>query len=265
MDEKILIKKDSYLNIHVDSTEGKIIFNITSDPVNKFKAGDIVYEDGRIMIVKEYPNKCYCLVYPKIDEKILFDCAYADYFGLDFDCAGFRYATEEEKNILFESLKKSGKRWNAEKLCVENVSQQKFKVGDKVRIKNGTSCDSFMFCLVRFGEDLNKFNGRTLTVSGYYLDNLVRVEEGDSYFYEEWLELANKSTDWTPAPEDFQDELKAGDCVVAWNEQNDVVISELKNIVKKDSIYLVGNRWYKNAVKWNKAFEQIEKINRGEL
>lgn len=323
MNENILIKKDSYLNIQKNESEGKVNISITVEPVkNKFKPGDIVYSDKNIMIIDKYPNKIHCIAYPEVDEVFAFNCLYINKFGSNFDCDGFRYATEEEKNTLFEMLKKNGKRWNAEKLCIEDTpkhqfkfktgdkvkikpeissdthywqfpgftkekdshigkvltvsgynylwqveiegcdytfsedwleldeseeKQHKFKRGDKVRIKNGAPCDSFMLGAVLFGEDLNKYNGRTLTVFGYDLGNLVRVEEGSSYFYEYWLEPA---------------ELKVGDWVVAWNCPGQGTLGMLDIIEEVGTPYFVSDKWYMNAVKWVDVYEQLEKLRK---
>lgn len=50
-----------------------------------------------------------------------------------------RHTTEEEKQRILNALAKEGKRWNAEKKCVEDIPVCKFKKGDKVRIKDGIS------------------------------------------------------------------------------------------------------------------------------
>ncbi len=156
---------------------------------HKFKAGDIVYEDGRIMIVKEYPNSYYCLVCPKVDDRVVFNRKYGDPFGLEFDCPGFRYATEEEKNTLFVLLKKNGKRWNAEKLCIEDIPQRKFKPGDKVRIKNGILSQIDTNAHPDFNYIFCKYEGRILTVSKYRYVSDLEVKECGFIFNEDWLEL----------------------------------------------------------------------------
>lgn len=50
-----------------------------------------------------------------------------------------RLATEEEKQRLFDAIEKNGYKWDAEKKCLEKLIEPKFKVGDKVRVKNGVS------------------------------------------------------------------------------------------------------------------------------
>lgn len=94
----------------------------------EFKRGDFVYEDGRIMIAKNHPNNYYALIYPKLDMKPIYNGRYAPTMYLS--PLSFRYATEDEKQLLIDAMGKDGKRWNAEKLTVEDITQHKFKDGD---------------------------------------------------------------------------------------------------------------------------------------
>lgn len=48
-----------------------------------------------------------------------------------------RLATEEEKERLFKFLKDNGCKWNAETKTLETLIEPKFKVGDRIRCKNG--------------------------------------------------------------------------------------------------------------------------------
>ena len=82
----------------------------------KFKEGDFIYEDGRIMIVKKYPYEIYALIYPKIDMLVIYD----DTYGINLSLS-FRYATEDEKQLLIDAMEKDGKQWNAEKLKIEDI------------------------------------------------------------------------------------------------------------------------------------------------
>ena len=92
----------------------------------KYKDGDFVYEDGRIMIVKSYPNNYHANVLNMYSDSPDYD----DTYGLDFSEPTFRYATDEEKQILIDAMKKDGKRWNAEKMVIEDISV--YKDGDFV-------------------------------------------------------------------------------------------------------------------------------------
>ena len=50
-----------------------------------------------------------------------------------------RLATEEEKKKLFNAIKENGYRWNPETKTLEKLP--KFKVGDKIKYKNGKNID----------------------------------------------------------------------------------------------------------------------------
>ena len=48
-----------------------------------------------------------------------------------------RFATEEEKQKLFDAIKANGYKWNKETKTLEKLIEPIFKKGDKVRFKNG--------------------------------------------------------------------------------------------------------------------------------
>lgn len=91
----------------------------------QFKNGDFVYEDGRIMIIDEFSERLityYALIYPAIDLKVVYYYpAYASSIAMSH--LNFRPATDEEKQLLIDAMEKEGKRWNAEKLIVDNIPQ----------------------------------------------------------------------------------------------------------------------------------------------
>ena len=102
-------------SISVTQHDDKIVIEfIPKKP--KFKQGDFVYEDGRIMIVKKYPYEIYALIYPKMDMLVIYD----DTYGINLSLS-FRYATEDEKQLLIDAMEKDGKQWNAEKLKIEDI------------------------------------------------------------------------------------------------------------------------------------------------
>ena len=47
-----------------------------------------------------------------------------------------RFATEDEKQELFDAIKDNGYKWNSETKTLEKLPEPKFKVGDRVRNKN---------------------------------------------------------------------------------------------------------------------------------
>jgi hypothetical protein len=105
-------------SISVTQHDDKIVIKFIPEK-SKFKEGDFVYEDGRIMIVKNHPNNYYAIIYPKLDRKPIYNRRYAPTMPLS--SLSFRYATEDEKQLLIDAMEKDGKQWNAEKLKIEDI------------------------------------------------------------------------------------------------------------------------------------------------
>ena len=110
-----------------------------------FKSGDILYidcNDGKytykqfqyIFILKEINgNEIYCYCY--IDEADINERL--ETCWLTTMTYTPRFATEEEKQRLFEVIKYRGYKWNDTTKTLEKLIEPKFKVGDIIRSKNG--------------------------------------------------------------------------------------------------------------------------------
>lgn len=98
-----------------------------------FKDGDIlVGKANQPFIFQSFNRGNGCISYCGIDTCELFHL-YSD----DWTFANsLRFATEEEKEKLFQSIKDNGYKWNAETKILEKLAEPKFNVGDKVRPKN---------------------------------------------------------------------------------------------------------------------------------
>lgn len=239
-------------SISVTQHDDKVVIKFIPEKP-KFKEGDFVYEDGRIMIVKNYPNSYYALIYPKLDMEPVYNRRYAP--AMPLSPLSFRYATEEEEQLLIDAMKKDGKWWNAEKLTVEDIPQPNFKVGDEVIIKKGISSESHRGIFPCFTRDLDDYIGQKLVISnvqwhtsGVYL---YGVDENMYRFLEDWLEP-------------YAEELKKGDLAIFWDDNKDYAIIRIYNIkgysYHSDSY---GHLW-KNAIKFESK-EQFEKVLRGEI
>lgn len=104
-------------------------------PPCKFKNGDICYIKTRnsrhIFIFNGIEVDGYIKRYANLAENGL----YID--NLNIVCnksviEEFRYATEEEKEKLFDAIKANGYKWNAETKVLEKLVKPKFKVGDTI-------------------------------------------------------------------------------------------------------------------------------------
>lgn len=168
--------------------------------------------------------------------------------GWKLNC--FRHATEEEKQEFFDELEADGKRWNAERMIIENIPQPKFKIGKSVTLKSGCASKDGLTYL----DDFNKLIGGKLTIKGYMCDVLVHFNETKFTFHEDWLEP-------------YVEELKKGDLAIFWDNNclNPTIRLYHGKSHRENKHYdNIGTDW-DNAVKWDGTKEQFEKILRGEI
>ena len=137
----------------------------------QYKDGDfVVIESGSILIFrKKDENRIYDHAYLTRDGRLLICPEHPTSLGIK------RHATEEEKQKLLDALAKKGKRWNAEKLCVEDIPAE-LKKGDLAIFWDNVSRD---YASVRiFGH---------LTVRGYCdisgvrWDNAIKFEGKEQF------------------------------------------------------------------------------------
>ena len=165
--------------LEISCEDGRVIIEFAP----RFKEGDFVYEDRRIMIIHKYPHFHKALVGPYSNNSAQYNSTYA----LPFSSHSFRFATEEEKKFLLNALEKDGKKWNAEKLCIEDIPQRKFKPGDKVKLKDGMLDKSGE--RPYFTAEMVVFIGKVLTVKSYTSTGYIFLNEAGIWeFAEAWLE-----------------------------------------------------------------------------
>ena len=93
-------------------------------PKEEFSNGQIVHEDGRIMIMKGDGRKFHVLYCPYGEDfsfmrGLIIDSVYAPHVDESLLC--FRPATKEEKQTLFTCLEEVGKKWNPKTLQIEDL------------------------------------------------------------------------------------------------------------------------------------------------
>ena len=102
-----------------------------------FKDGDIVCYSDAIAIFKEWGDgtliRTHVAKYLNVDSII--DVA-VPLFGKSIK-REIRLATEEEKQELFDAIKANGYHWNSETKTLEKLVEPRFKVGDRIKYKNG--------------------------------------------------------------------------------------------------------------------------------
>lgn len=118
-----------------------------------FKEGDILYidcNDGEntyvinqyIFILKQISGNridSYCYINGTNQSKFKI-CWLSNMTDIKY---GPRFATEEEKEKLFDAIKANGYKWNAETKTLEKLVEPKFKVGDRIRHKTTNKNDIY--------------------------------------------------------------------------------------------------------------------------
>lgn len=141
-----------------------------------------------------------------------------------------------------------------DKIVIEFIPEKrKFKVGDKVKIKDGISSKTHRGIYPLFTESMDEFIGKKLTVEKYNSMGFV-ITDADYFWY-------NFHEDWL---EPWSDEPKNGDLAIFWDGNKDHAIIRIYNIKgysRHSDSY--GHLW-ENAIKFESK-EQFEKVLRGEI
>lgn len=98
-------------------------------PPVKFKDGDILAVDDTIYIYNGIEDNLNHFVHAIVDSKGLFS---VDSSSKKYSA---RFATEEEKNILFEAIKNNGYKWYPDTKSLVKLFKPNFKVGDTIKNK----------------------------------------------------------------------------------------------------------------------------------
>ena len=110
-----------------------------------FTDGDVIY------VCDEYSGVTftYVVILKQIKGGQIYSYCFYSYKDAVFGTYDFlynnyniRFATEEEKQKLFDAIKSNGYYWNEKTKTLEKLIEPKFKVGDKIKcIKNGNICE----------------------------------------------------------------------------------------------------------------------------
>lgn len=153
-----------------------------------FKDGDIVFYDNCVGIFKEWGDETLFRNYVKadIDGRHPMLCDKPNSFGKDIRRES-RFATEEEKQRLFEAIESRGFKWNSETKSLEKVGTETFKNGDiivstfgNIAIFSHTKNDGgrdlvFYHCLYSHGS-VSKFKACVSCGIGYVEDCRLATE-----------------------------------------------------------------------------------------
>ena len=109
--------------LKISQESGRVVIEF----VPEWKEGDFLHSD--------WGGENITIIYRKRDgSDIYYHASKSNTLRAQFDKGfwrnnkGFQLATESEKQELIDALEKGGKRWNADKLIVEDIPKLKFKV-----------------------------------------------------------------------------------------------------------------------------------------
>ena len=140
---KITLPKDAKVYT-IDAKADDGVLNVTVNLEQKYipKDGDIVYAQWE----GDRSNYKWIFIYKKSLTDPYKNCDVYAYLGIERDrkpvselhfnesCTSqelLRPATEAEKQRLFDALAKEGKRWNAEKKCIEDLPRWRAQINEE--------------------------------------------------------------------------------------------------------------------------------------
>lgn len=130
--------------------DGVVIFEKEESKEQEFKRGDVIVSKmNEILLVDVHSFENYRLrsfVHIRQDG-MLSDSSYS----LWNENYTWRYATEEEKQLLFDKMKEQGLKWNAEEKKVEKI-RWRAKKGEEYRFMN---TDFTTVCTTELGDDVD--------------------------------------------------------------------------------------------------------------
>lgn len=147
---------------------------------SKFHDGDILFlEDTHswIFIYKENESKEYIYQYVAVPACTTDSSVFITDSPLGFKVSKIRFATEEEKQKLFDCIKANGFHWNDETKTLEILIKPKFKAGDRIRHKlNGNTYKVSSFLSNVCGGGVYNLDGINEIIG-----KMIDIKEQDNY------------------------------------------------------------------------------------
>lgn len=195
-----------------------------------FINGDIVFYNDTIAIFKEWGDetlfRTYITKYLCCDSLIDMN---VPLFGKSIR-KEIRFATEKEKQILFDAIKEYGYKWNAETKTLEKLIEPKFKVRDKIIHKStGIYCT-----LGEYAEG----------ISAYHTNIGLSLTPKD---LEQWELMPNKFDPKTLQPFDKVLVRDIG-CETRWHIQ---FFETMNECTKKYPFMCLGGKIYSFCIPYN--------------
>lgn len=147
---------------------------------SKFHDGDILFlEDTNswIFIYKENQSREYIYQYVAVSACTTVPSLIITDSPLGFEVSKIRFATEEEKQKLFDCIKANGFHWNDETKTLEILIKPKFKAGDRIRHKlNGNTYKVSSFLSNVCGGGVYNLDGINEIIG-----KMIDIKEQDNY------------------------------------------------------------------------------------
>ena len=148
---------------------------------SKFHDGDILFLDDTthswIFIYKENENKEYIYQYVAVSACTTDSSVFITDSPLGFKVSKIRFATEEEKQKLFDCITANGYHWNDETKTLEILIKPKFKTGDRIRHKlNGNTYKVSSFLSNVCGGGVYNLDGINEIIG-----KMIDIKEQDNY------------------------------------------------------------------------------------
>lgn len=247
----------------------------------RYKHGDFFISLNRIAFILDREGKngeahhLFAIDIDDISRKYIQDAGEYAHCGYIKDCT---IADQKAIKIIHDGLKSIGKRWNAEKKCIEDIPV--YKDGDFLHsdwngenitiIYRKRNCIRLYYHASksnRIGLDFDKegfwpdggdFRLATESEKKELIDALAEVGKrwnADKKCVEDWLEP-------------WSDDPKVGDWVIAWNNDMSLAVIGVKiNATPMPACkhVLNNNNSYKYAVKFNGTRDHLEKIRSGKV
>jgi hypothetical protein len=191
-------------------------------PPCQFKDGDVISDGTFIAIFHKFEDGH--LYYRCWHHKTTKESKYKTDFGIGYYYE-YTYATEEEKEKLFQAIKDNGYRWNAESKTLEKIIEPKFKVGDIIQ-----------------DEDGNKVKITEVNIEDEcygYESMITKVTANIVFSKQDKLELVPNKFDIAT--------LKPFDKVLARDTGNSMWIAALFSHLRGMTFYTVGG-WYNQCI-----------------
>lgn len=219
-----------------------------------FEDGDILsyqnkFYNNRTIYIYKYHRKMNTSYYVALSGSSDSDFMINNKYGCALDNYNdtARFATEEEKQKLFDAIKANGYRWNAETRTLEKLIVPKFKVGDTIQSKFDNN-DKFTITNIGNIDNNEFYYGCGKNGCGKMCEFMIPVVKQDN-----WILIPNKFDPKTLQP--FDKVLVRDYSGKTWVAAFFSHISDLTSFFNK--FVTVAGRSYKQMIPYNEETKYL--------